>query len=128
MVGTYEFCALSYQLCSWSLALSFSHLPNSCKILFYRCYILPLFDYADKAWCGLSAAAVSKLEIHHRKIIKRLFGKSLMHNSKHIILYSLVASSPLADRCQAHLCGLVQRIYHIWELSPHFSLSYLVVP
>ena len=120
---------MNYVRCRTSSALGallspFSHLPNSWKILFYRCYILPLFDYTDIAWCGLSAAAVSQLEIHHRKIYKRLFGKSLMHNSKH--MYSLVASSPLAplaDRRHA----LVQKIYLKGEVKAKIKISPVVV-
>ena len=86
-----------------------SHLPHSCKILFYRCYILPLFDYADTAWCGLNSTLSTKLETHHKKIIKRLFGLPQLFSSAQ--LYSRTASSPLCERRQAHLCTLAHIIY-----------------
>ena len=31
-----------------------SHLPNTCRSMFYRSYLLPIFQYACQSWCSLS--------------------------------------------------------------------------
>ena len=49
------------------------HLPLSCKRLFYRCYILPLLDYCDTAWSGITTTVLNKLETHNRMLLKILF-------------------------------------------------------
>ena len=40
----------------------YKHLSSTCKYLFYRFYILPIFDYCDTAWCSaLSASSLNML-------------------------------------------------------------------
>ena len=60
------------------------HLPLSCKRLFYRCYILPLLDYCDTAWSGITTTVLNKLETHNRMLLKIL-----------LILAKIVAFPPL---------------------------------
>ena len=86
----------------------FSHLPIECKLLFYRLYILPLFDYCDTAWSGMLSCNSDKLEVHHRRILKLLFGKS-RHFASHS-LYALAHTTSLCQRRNYHLCVLIHKI------------------
>ena len=94
------------------------HLNDHCRKLFFTSYILPIFDYCDTAWCGLSQALVQTLEIHQRLLLKILFRKNQTFSSQR--LYSLASVSPLLERHQQHLCILVHMI--LLDLPPkHFA-------
>ena len=94
------------------------HLNDHCRKLFFTSYILPIFDYCDTAWCGLSQALVQTLEIHQRLLLKILFRKNQTFSSQR--LYSLASVSPLLERHQQHLCILVHMI--LLDLAPkHFA-------
>ena len=94
------------------------HLNDHCRKLFFTSYILPIFDYCDTAWCGLSQALVQTLEIHQRLLLKILFRKNQTFSSQ--CLYSLASVSPLLERHQQHLCILVHMI--LLDLAPkHFA-------
>ena len=84
-----------------------THLPIQCKLLFYQCYILPIFDYCDTAWCGLSDPTLNQLKVHHRFILKILYNKDRCFPSD--ALYRLSHTSPLSVRHKHHLCTLVQK-------------------
>ena len=84
------------------------HLPLSCKRLFYRCYILPLLDYCDTAWCGITTTVLNKLETHNRILLKILFSKDRRFPSAS--LYEIAKISPLSTRHKYHLCVLIHKI------------------
>ena len=86
-----------------------THLPIQCKLLFYQCYILPIFDYCDTAWCGLSDTTLNQLEVHHRFILKILYNKDRCFPSD--ALCRLAHTSPLSVRHKHHLCTLVHKIF-----------------
>ena len=73
-----------------------SHLPPACRSLFYRAYILLLFDYACISWCGLSNSLSQKLEIQHKSLLKIIFRKDKLFPSA--LLYTLCSTVPLASR------------------------------
>ena len=84
------------------------HLPLSCKRLFYRCYILPLLDYSDTAWSGITTTVLNKLETHNRMLPKILFSKDRRFPSAS--LYKIAKISPLSTRHKYHLCVLIHKI------------------
>ena len=84
------------------------HLPEDCKHLFYQSYILPIFDYCDVVWSGLSASLVEKLEVHHRKVLKLLYCKDKLFPSDS--LYTTTRTTPLSTRRKLHSRLLVHKI------------------
>ena len=98
-----------------------SHLPVSCRSLFYRSYILPLFDYACTSWCGLSVSLAQKLEVQHKSLLKILFRKDRLFPSSH--LYSLCKTVPLASRRKflASLHVHKIRLNKIRNLPPNYN-------
>ena len=85
------------------------HLNDNCRKLFFKSYILPIFDYCDIAWCGLSQTLLHRLEVHQRLLLKILFRKDQTFAS--LCLYKLASTHPLLARHQQHLCILVQKIF-----------------
>ena len=70
------------------------HLSSNCKYLFYRCYILPIFDFCDTAWrSALSVSALNKLEVHHRLLLKIMHNKDRLFSFKS--LYYIAHTTPL---------------------------------
>ena len=95
------------------------HLSSTCKYLFYRCYILPIFDYCDTAWCSaLSASSLNKLEVHHRLLLKIIHNKDRLFSSKS--LYHVARTTPLVSRHKSHLCSLIHKI-HLQKFPSHMQ-------
>ena len=84
------------------------HLPLSCKRSFYHCYILPLLDYCDTAWSGITTTVLNKLETHNRMLLKILFSKDRRFPSAS--LYEIAKICPLSTRHKYHLCVLIHKI------------------
>lgn len=101
------------------LAPHCSHLPVSCKKLFYKVYILPILMYACNSWCHLSATSQSALEIHHKKLLKILFRKPRLFPSSD--LYLLCDTSPLAAKRRDALCLLIHQ-FRINVVPSHLSV------
>ena len=87
------------------------HLPLSWKSLFYRCYILPLLDYCDTAWSGITTTVLNKLETHNRMLLKIILSKDRRLPSAS--LYEIAKISPLSTRYRYHLCVLIHKILHV---------------
>lgn len=83
-------------------------LSDECKRLYYTCYIKPILEYADTAWCGLSTQLSSKLESHNRQIIRRLFNKKPRFPTD--ATYNLVQCSAVSSYRTKRLCVLVHKI------------------
>ena len=96
-----------------------SHLSTHCKSLFYRAYILPIFDYAEVCWSGLSRFLVDKLEVHQRNLLKILFGKGRLFPSSD--LYDMSGTGLLSSRRSKHLCFLVHKIL-LGKVPAHMSM------
>lgn len=85
-----------------------SHLTHSCKVLFYKCYILPIFIYANSAWSGIGKNLADALELHHKRILKILFKKQPSFPSSQ--LYHLAQTCPLSERRTMDSCILAHRL------------------
>ena len=75
---------------------------------FFHAYILPIFDYADTCWSGLSASLAYKLDVHQQRLLEILFNKSVSYSSTS--LYADTQTSSLSSRRHKHLCILVHKI------------------
>lgn len=85
-----------------------SHLSRDCRILFYKCYILPILSYASCAWSGLSKTLSDLLETHHKRLLKILFRQKPTCPS--IELYTMAETQPLSARRNLDLCVLAHSI------------------
>ena len=96
-----------------------SHLVSPCKSLFYKCYILPILDYCDIAWIGLSQTALDRLETHNRLLLKILYNKDRTFPSAD--LYHITNTTPLEFRRKCHSCQFVHKIL-LGKAPPHIQL------
>ena len=76
--------------------------------MFYRSYLLPIFQYACQSWCSISQHLVSKLEIQPKSLLKILFHKQRLFPS--LELYCINNTQRLQDDRKPQLCILIHRI------------------
>ena len=99
---------------------------SNCKYLFYRCYISPIFDCCNTAWCSaLSISALNKLDVHHRLLLKILHNIDRLFSSES--LYHIARTTPLVSRQNSHLCSLIHKLY-IQKTPSHMQMYNWFLP
>ena len=103
------------------LSSHLSHFPRDCRLMLYKCYVLPVFDYCSSIWAGISTSLTNRLEVAHRRLIRTVFAIPRLTPSHTV--YAIASSCPLSNRLRLSSCKLIHKIR--LGLAPPHVLSQL---